>query len=72
MAKNKLPTTKKPIPVKIVSEGSKATIGGDDKKWRAEDGLCTLQRAEEIRKDKALLKDIKALAKEQVKALSKI
>lgn len=42
-----------------------------ERRYRAEDGLKAIQRADEIKKDKGLLKDIKALVKEQVKALSK-
>lgn len=42
-----------------------------ERRYRAEDGLRTLQRADEIKRDKQLCNDIKALAKEQVKAAQK-
>lgn len=68
--KNKLPTTKsKPVPVKIVNDTPNECK--PDNKWRAEDGLRTLQRAAEVKKDKGLMKEIKNLAKEQLKAVSK-
>ena len=44
----------------------------EERKYRAEDGLRILQRAEECRKNKSLMADIKKLAKEQMKALGKI
>lgn len=49
------------------------THSAEDKKrmrrYRAEDALRTLTRAEEIRADKELMGDIRALAKEQMKTL---
>lgn len=78
MAKLALPvaTTKtkkvKPIPVKIVSEpcdSPKSTY--DDSKWRAQDGLRTIQEAERIKADKPLMNNIKKLAQEQVASLKK-
>ena len=44
----------------------------EERRYRAEDGLRVLQRAEECRKDKKLMSDIKKLAKEQMKVLGKI
>ena len=44
----------------------------EDKKWRTEEDLRTLRRAEEIKKDKSRVKDVKVLVKEEMKALSKI
>lgn len=43
-----------------------------DKKWQAEDDLRTMMRACEIRKDKARLKAVKALAKKQLNELKGI
>ncbi len=43
-----------------------------ERKYKAEDALRTLQRAEEIKSDKGLMKDCKALANTQMKALGKI
>lgn len=42
-----------------------------ERRYQAEDGLRTIQRANDIKKDKALMKDIKGLVKEQVKAVNK-
>ena len=69
MAKSKLPTTNS-MPVEVAPRMNRESEARE-RKYKAEDGLRTLQRAQEIKKDKGLLKDIKALAKEQLKAVSK-
>lgn len=60
----------KPVPVKIVSEPC-GPSSVDDRKWRAQDALRDIQRAESHKSDKTLMKDVKALAKEQVNNLKK-
>lgn len=72
IAKNKLPTTSTvevacPTPYKRTKEDE-----ARDRRYKAEDGLRALQRADECRKDKQLMKDIKSLAEEQMSALKKI
>lgn len=42
-----------------------------DMRYRAEDALRTITRAEECRRDKALMREVKKLAKTQVKAVCK-
>lgn len=42
-----------------------------ERRYRAEDGLRTLNQAEEIRSDKQRMGDIQALASEQMKSLKK-
>lgn len=44
----------------------------DDRKYRAEDSLRILMKAEEIRRDKSLMKDVKDLAKKQTSDLKKV
>ncbi len=44
----------------------------DEKKYRAEDSLRILMKAEEIRRDKTLMKDVKELAKKQSTDLKKV
>lgn len=64
--KNKLP---------VESLGSSVPTASDkarERRYQVSDALSTMQRVEEIRKDKALMKDIKCLAKEQMSALSKV
>lgn len=65
----------KPIPVKIVYDKETASHlskpGGMDK-WEVQDALRTLQRAEEIRGNKALMKAATTEAKAQIKALSSV
>lgn len=75
MAKNKLPVSNKPIPVKIVSDAPSSPMVEKSKeydRWKVEDALRTLQQAEKCRQDKTLMKHVKSLAKEQAAALSKI
>jgi hypothetical protein len=77
MAKKSLPveklkSSKKPIPVKIVSEPAESKYAEENKKWRAEDDLRTLQRAKEIENDKARMQAAKSIAKEQMNNLKRI
>lgn len=44
----------------------------EDKKWRAEDALRTLTRAEEIRGDKSLMKDVERCRQEKMRELAAI
>lgn len=70
---SKVVAKQKPIPVKIVSEPMPTNKYADeDKKWRAQDDLRALQRAEEIRADKARMAAVKSCATEQMNALKKI
>jgi len=41
-------------------------------RWQAEDAIRTLTRAEEIKKDAALMKAVKSHAAEQVKTMQKV
>lgn len=41
-------------------------------RYRAEDALRTITRAEEIRCDKPLMREVKRVAKEQAKTLAKV
>lgn len=67
-----------PVPVRIVSESPQVATDTDtDKprgvdKWEAQDALRTLQRAAEIRGNKALMKAAKTEATKQIKALSTV
>ncbi len=66
--------SKSRLPTKSVEPVVMPTLHHDnarERRYKAEDGLRTLQKAEECRKDKSLMKDIKALAREQMKAVSK-
>lgn len=64
----------KPVPVKIVSDYPEtASINkGEQDKYRAQDALRTLQRAEEIKRDKPLMRAAKAEAKSMMKQLSTV
>lgn len=83
MAKKSLPveklsaTKKKPIPVKIVNdEANKISTSPDsaarERKWKAEDALRDIERAEAHKRDKSLMADVKKLAQEKVKSLKDI
>lgn len=67
----------KAAPAKMASKssGSKATSlgypsGYDEKKYRTEDAMKTIMRAEELKKDRGLMRDVEAMAKEQAAKLS--
>jgi len=73
MAKNKLPIAKSstaevcgPSPYKRTKEDE-----ARERRYAAEDGLRAIQRAEEVRSNKKLMADVKALAAEQVANLKK-
>lgn len=80
--KNKLPVeplaaskSKKPIPVKIVSDSpspSNKSYEASERKYRAEDALRDIERAEKHKRDAGLMSDVKALAKDKVASLKKI
>lgn len=75
--KNKLPVASTSMPVAVdkpykPSPSEKKESEARERRYRAEDALRDLQRAECHRKDKSLMKDVKALAQEQIQALSKV
>lgn len=43
-----------------------------ERRYRAEDALNTLTRAEEIKRDKGLMRDVKACAQAKMKELSSV
>lgn len=43
-----------------------------ERKYRAQDAMRTLTRADEIRQDKSLMREVQKVAKEQMSALKKI
>ena len=76
-AKNKLPVaTDKPVPVAVVSTGLSSKPTKEDKdremKYRAEDALRDIERAEGHKKDGELMGHVKKLAKEKIGSLKKI
>jgi hypothetical protein len=52
--------------------GAAPVASADDMKWRARDALSTLKRAEEIQRDKGLMRAVKTCAREEMKALAKV
>lgn len=85
MAKKGLPIAKaegakkvKPVPVKIVhdemmpSTANNKDYEAEERKRKARYALEDIERAEGHRKDRDLMRDVKALAKEKIKAMSKI
>lgn len=73
----KLPVEKlkatKAVPVRIVSDEPSPVANKSyedrERKYKAEDALRDIERAEGHRRDKNLMKDVKSLAKEKVKSL---
>jgi hypothetical protein len=47
-------------------------VSPDEMKYKAQDALHTLKRAEEIRADKALMKHVKKHAAAEMKAIAKV
>lgn len=79
MAKAGLPIKKaegkSPVPVTIVSDSPVASnkdYEAEERKRKARYALEDIERAEGHKKDKALMKDVKACAKEKMKAYSKL
>lgn len=68
LPKNDLPVASTPC---YPSKPSKAELDRE-RRYRAEDGLRSLQRADEVKNNSELMGDIKTLAKEQMAALKKI
>ena len=76
---NKLPVGKMsaPVPVKIVHEGATAykpskSEMDERRKYQAEDALRAIERAEEYKRDKSLMNDVKKLAANRMASLKKI
>lgn len=63
--------SKNKLPVAMPSAGATA-MAADDMKYRAQDALQTIKRAEEYKSDKILMKHVKACAKQEMKALKKL
>lgn len=81
MAKASLPLkkaegSKTPVPVKIVTDTANPSIDKDHeaerKRYRAEDALRDIERAEGHKRDKELMRDVKSVAKEKIKTMSKV
>lgn len=82
----KKPTSMKPVakaggspkaaPAKTVAKSSVSkaspvpSYAEEDKKWKTRNAMETLMRAEELKKDKGLMRDVEAMAKEQAQKLS--
>ena len=72
-SKSRLPVaSKKPVPVRIVNDGPAEIKSDSHDKWKIQDALRTIKDAEKFKADKTLMKGVKALAREEAKALDKI
>lgn len=65
----KKPASKK---TKAASVGIAADMPSvaDEKRWRVEEAMRTINRAEELKKDRGLMSDVKKAAMEQAKRVS--
>lgn len=74
-AKNKLLSSKAaasmPYPVDTVRRPTKEEELRE-RRWKAESGLRSIQEAEKVKRDRGLMKDVKALAAEQMQDLKKV
>lgn len=50
----------------------KPRLTKEDREWRARNAIDTLQRAEQLKRDSAVMRDVKRLARQQQAALAKI
>jgi hypothetical protein len=66
MAKNKLPVAE------VATAPAPAPKDDGERKYKAEDALRCIERAEEYKRDRSLMKDVKGLARMKIKALGKI
>lgn len=64
--------TKSTTPTKAAKLSPSPSYAAEDKKWKTEDAMRTLMRAEELKKDKGLMRDVENLAKEQAAKLSRL
>ena len=67
----------KPVPVKIVHDTaevapSNKNYEAEERKRKAKYALEDIERAEGHKKDRALMKDVKSLAKSKIKSMQKI
>lgn len=72
MPVEKLKASKAAIPVRIVSSAEPMEDKGyeaRERKYRAEDALRTMKEMKKIEADKQLMRDAKALVKEEMKKL---
>jgi len=73
MATNKLaPKAAKAKASSPVTTAYPVANSAQDRKYRAEDALRTITRADEIKKDRALMGDVRKLANEQMKTLASV
>lgn len=64
---------KNPLPVAMPVQSPKVESAADEaRKWKTEDALRDIERAEAHKRDKSLMRDVKKLAKEKMNNLNKI
>lgn len=81
MAKASLPLkkaegSKNPVPVKIIHDDIQPKVDKSyeerEKRYRAEEALRDIERAEGHKRNKELMRDVKSVAKEKIKTMSKV
>ena len=70
LPKNTLPIAKPDVSCSP-SKPSKEQAA-QERRWKAEDALRTIQRAKDYEKDKQLMNDVKSLAQEQMNSLKRV
>lgn len=72
----KLPIAKAPPSNSIDAGNPSVKASSDDiareRRWKAEDALRDIERAEGHKRDKTLMKDVKSVAREKIKNMQKI
>jgi len=74
MAKGKLPVNKLPSTKEVAgpSPASTREYEAQERRYRAERACEDIERAEKHKADKGLMKDVKTVARERMKALGKV
>jgi hypothetical protein len=56
----------------LVGPVATKTNAAQERRWQAEDALRTITRAQEIQRDRPLMREVKRVAAEQVKTLQRV
>lgn len=60
------------MPRKTTKNAAPSPAIASDRAWEAREALRTLTRADEIRSDRTLMREVKAEAKKQIKTVGKV
>jgi hypothetical protein len=70
--RGKVPANKLPIATASITPTMSNKVSKDEMRWRAEDALRDIERAEKHKSDPDLMKHVGTIAKEKMAALKKV